>query len=113
MRALVLILLLPFFAHASGKLSLESRHNVDSGDTTYLMGLAIYQKLGPVAYNSWTGFGDSMEWAADYSAWAVSKHQVDFPLGRSLTVSPGIRFVYANELGLGQEVTAKVTYQLW
>lgn len=114
----VLFVLFGQQAFASGKLGLEPRYNTETGQTTYVAGLSVYEKiLGSVYYNSWTGFGDAIDDVEDYKFWSVTRQHVDFRIG-AFNISPGVRFSYYPELdkwgkGLKQEVAVKLSYDVW
>lgn len=126
MRALSILILMFFTssALASGKLTFEPRYNPETEQTTYTVGLGIYEPIITdwVALNSWTGFGDTMFDEApdtDYSKWFVTKNSIDMFLTKSITVAPGLRLAYRprdgefNEDTVVSEVFAKLQIRLW
>lgn len=125
MRALLLVLTMSISttAFASGKLSVEPRYNPKNEQTTYTVGLGVYETLirNRVALNSWTGFGDSIDDGldADYSKWFVTKNSVDLFLTEMVAISPGIRIAYRPRDGefsedtVVQEIFGKLTIKLW
>lgn len=107
-------------AFASGVLSLEPSYDPQRDRTHFAFGLGVWQKITPkIAYNSWTGFGDSYDGGSKYHSWYVSKHQADFDVTKALTFSPGVRLNYLDDQENGfdkrlfGEVFAKIQYKLW
>jgi hypothetical protein len=108
-------------AFASGKLTLEPGYDAIQDKSHITMGLGIYEIIGDgIAYNSWTGFGDSFDVDTNYRDWYSTKHQVDFTDKNGLTFSPGIRVSYLDHdydvvtpKELVSEVFAKVGVTLW
>ena len=107
-------------AFASGTLSLEPSYDAERGRSHYSLGLGVYEELSKVyAYNSWTGFGNSVDEDSLYHSWIVSKHQIDVKPLEKLTVSPGLRVNYLDDQEtdykkrLFLEGFLKVNYKLW
>lgn len=118
---LFILSVLSVTAFANGKLTLEPAYDPIQDKTHVTMGLAVYESLGDgVAYNSWTGFGDSFDLAPTYKSWYTTKHQIDFTDKKGLTFSPGIRASYldhdydnATPKEVVGEVFGKVSIELW
>lgn len=122
MTKLILItLMIPSMALASGKLSLEPSYDPSQDKSHLTFGLGVYESLGEdIAYNSWTGFGDSFDVDSSYHSWYSTKHQVDFTDKSGLVFSPGVRLSYLDHDYLEEtpkefvpEVYAKVSLELW
>lgn len=122
MRMLLLgLCLLSFNAFGSGKLMFEPRYNEKSETASYIVGVAIYEKIDRgMAYNSWTGFGDAFNPEnQSYLGWFVTKHQIDFKAPAGFVISPGVRATFLPDWGSFSEEKVmtegfvKFAYDLW
>ena len=120
-KLILLLLMLPTMAFASGKLSVEPSYDPVQDKSHLTFGLGVYESLGnDMAYNSWTGMGDSFDVDSNYRDWYATKHQVDFTDKSGLVFSPGVRVSYLDHDYLADtpkkvipEVYAKVSLELW
>lgn len=121
MKSLTLSLLLfSQICFASGNIQLLPSYDPERGRTNISFGLGIWEKLSDtMAYNSWTGVGDSFDLGTKYHSWAISKHQIDMKVSEDLKFSPGVRLNYLDDRETGDEkrlygdVFAKIEYKLW
>ncbi len=120
-KLILCLLMLPMMANAGGKLSLEPSYDPVQDHSHLTFGLGIYEAISDgVAYNSWTGFGDSYDVDSAYKDWWTTKHQVDFTDKNGLTFSPGVRLSYLDHdfdnstpKKLIPEIYGKVSITLW
>lgn len=118
LSTLILLVLLPTKALASGKISAEPTYYLKSEKFGGQLGMTIYEHMfWNLNYNQWTGGGIRPRFYEDGTFWFASKHDIDFNFG-SLTVSPGYKFEFNNaesELveGVEHSVHVKVSYKLW
>jgi hypothetical protein len=99
----------------------EPRYSDQTKNTTYIVGIAIYEKVDRgMAYNSWTGFGDALNPENQtYTSWFVTKHQLDFKAPAGFVISPGVRATFMPDWGsfteekIVSEGFVKFSYDLW
>lgn len=108
----LIVLLLSVNSYASGKLQFQLNNWFRREQITPMVGFSIYEPIFSknIAYNSWTGFGESPYSEID---WYTSKHDVDFRVGK-MTVSPGYQIFFTDPgMKFEHNVHMKVTFQLW
>lgn len=99
-------------AFAGGKLTIKPVYDMTASKWTMVTGLGIYQKLiGPIAYNSWSGMGETKTYK---DLWYTSKHAIDINLFKNVQISTGLQFDYVTlDKQFNTSVFAGATITLW
>lgn len=109
---LALALLIPNFSHAKGTLAVTGNYFKAEKDLKPMLGLAIYEPLwkGVVAYNSWTGGGETV---LNKDTWLTTKQSLEMYAGK-FTVGAGFQLDYnMSEKEIKDSLFMKVGYRLW
>jgi hypothetical protein len=106
----LVLLCMPFAAHAGGTLSVQPNYHPRTNSFGGVVGLYIQEKItGPLTYDSWSGVG--LDAAAN--EWNISNHNITYRLGRT-SVSVGMGASFGRRFDtFSPNVHTRVAVQLW
>lgn len=113
--ALLGLLFVADYAHASGKITVQNNFFNKGADYRPMIGLQIYETIwtGRLAFNSWTGYGNQPFDVNPDVNWFTTKNQIDVYYKR-FTLSPGYQFSFVSPWKEQRDwVYLKLDYKLW